>query len=60
MEQSKKLNIPISSVPATDRPPLRCIRSKDLFAGSNRVLIEHQGAAYQLQITSQGKLLLTK
>ena len=38
----------------------RLIRSKDLFAGATRVLIEHQDSTYRLQITSQGKLLLTK
>ena len=38
---------------------MRCIQSKDLFAGATRVLIEHQDSIYRLQITSRGKLLLT-
>ena len=49
-------------IPATVAPDqtLRYIRSRELFAGSSRILIEHGGAVYQLQVTSQGKLLLTK
>jgi len=60
MEQPETDTIrsPSGRAPAT--PTSRWIRSGDLFAGSTRVLIEHNGAAYQLQITSQGKLLLTK
>ncbi|MES9846105.1 MAG: hemin uptake protein HemP [Candidatus Sedimenticola sp. 6PFRAG5] len=36
------------------------LRSSDLFKHSSRVLIEHDGADYLLQITRQGKLILTK
>ncbi len=39
---------------------LRCLRSEDLFGNGRKLLIEHQGVHYQLQITGQGKLLLTK
>ena len=49
-----------SAGPVSVPPQARRIRSKDLFAGATRVLIEHQGSIYRLQITSQGKLLLTK
>jgi hemin uptake protein HemP len=60
MEQAEKETILSLSGPASASRTSRCIRSKDLFAGLTRVLIEHDGAAYLLQITSQGKLLLTK
>jgi hemin uptake protein HemP len=36
------------------------ISSTELFAGQLRLLIEHQGVEYLLQITRQGKLILTK
>jgi hemin uptake protein HemP len=39
--------------------PLR-LRSSDLFRCSNRVEIEHRGETYRLQITRQGRLILTK
>ncbi|KAA3625453.1 MAG: hemin uptake protein HemP [Proteobacteria bacterium] len=35
-------------------------RSLDLFRGQTRILIEHGGSTYVLQITRQGKLILTK
>lgn len=38
----------------------RRLSSNDLFAGHSRLLIEHDGADYLLQITRQGKLILTK
>ncbi len=59
----------VNTQESTGRPPagpvpigsqMRRIRSEDLFAGATRVLIEHQDSIYRLQITSQGKLLLTK
>lgn len=34
--------------------------SKDLFASSNEVIIEHAGEQYRLRLTRQGKLILTK
>ncbi|MDJ0871534.1 MAG: hemin uptake protein HemP [Gammaproteobacteria bacterium] len=52
--------MPRSASRALDDLAPRRIRSSDLFGGATRVLIEHEGSAYQLQITSQGKLLLTK
>lgn len=36
------------------------VRSGDLLQGRNSVVIEHNGAAYRLQTTRQGKLILTK
>ncbi len=38
----------------------RRLDSSTLFAGGQRLLIEHQGAEYRLQLTRQGKLILTK
>ena len=38
----------------------RRLRSNELFAGQSRLLIEHDGVDYLLQITRQGKLILTK
>lgn len=34
--------------------------SESLFAGSDRLLIEHNGEAYRLSKTRRGKLILTK
>lgn len=44
---------------AADRQE-RCLSSVELFQGSSRVAIDHQGSRYLLQITRQGKLILTK
>lgn len=38
----------------------RRLASKDLFGGARRLEIEHRGEIYRLQITRQGKLILTK
>lgn len=43
----------------SDQTPRR-LCSNDLFAGQSRLLIEHDGGNYLLQITRQGKLILTK
>lgn len=40
--------------------PPRRLCSNELFAGQSRLLIEHDGMSYLLQITRQGKLILTK
>ncbi|MCG8426010.1 MAG: hemin uptake protein HemP [Chromatiales bacterium] len=39
---------------------LRRVSSEVLFKESSRMIIEHQGANYTLQITRNGKLILTK
>ena len=39
---------------------VRRISSRELFASADRIEIEHRGATYRLQITRQGKLILTK
>lgn len=46
--------------PAEASAKVRRIRSRELFAGCPRVVIEHEGAEYRLQITRMGKLILTK
>jgi hemin uptake protein HemP len=50
------------SEPPRVATPLRgvVIPSSALFRGSKVVWIEHDGERYQLRITSQGKLILTK
>ena len=36
------------------------IRSNEIFTGSQRVLIEHNAQIYELRVTRQNKLILTK
>ncbi len=36
------------------------LNTRELFQGTQRIHIEHQGEIYRLQITRQGKLILTK
>lgn len=38
----------------------RLLSTRDLFRGTRRIDIEHQGECYRLQITRRGKLILTK
>jgi len=38
----------------------RIIESHDLFQGHQKIIIIHQEQEYTLQVTRQGKLLLTK
>ncbi|MBT3023211.1 MAG: hemin uptake protein HemP [Candidatus Thiodiazotropha sp. (ex Lucina aurantia)] len=51
--------MPILQKTAPSKEELR-LSSSMLFQGHNRLLIEHQGCEYRLQITRQGKLILTK
>ena len=46
--------------PARATPPPRTVDSQTLFGTASQVLIAHQGETYKLQITRQGKLILTK
>ena len=51
--------------PPEDPPPkpaegATVIRSRDWFAASPVVVIEHRGERYQLRQTRSGKLILTK
>ena len=36
------------------------LSTAELFRGHSRIEIEHKGETYRLQITRQGKLILTK
>lgn len=60
---SKPTNQPsLPTQPDLSRPPFspRVVTSATLFGGDRQILIEHAGATYRLQITKQGKLILTK
>lgn len=46
------------SMPLAAFPKL--ITSDELFGAERQILIDHAGAVYRLQITKQGKLILTK
>lgn len=39
---------------------VRTLDSLELFGSCQRIDIQHQGEVYRLQITRQGKLILTK
>lgn len=45
--------IPLSSFP-------KLITSDELFGDERQIFIDHGGSVYRLQITKQGKLILTK
>ncbi|MCB1800526.1 MAG: hemin uptake protein HemP [Gammaproteobacteria bacterium] len=51
-----------SNKPGTgpEAPRLPTFSSLDLFGSWRCIHIEHQGQVYRLQITRQGKLILTK
>jgi hemin uptake protein HemP len=38
----------------------RLIPSRAILGSARKILIEHEGSVYTLQLTRQGKLLLTK
>ncbi|WP_371325197.1 hemin uptake protein HemP [Dechloromonas sp. ZY10] len=54
--------------PSTPSQPVRteasdsktCIDSRQLLAGRNLIEIEHAGQRYQLRVTRENKLILTK
>ena len=50
---------PVKPDIAANAAPRR-LSSKDLFGTATRLRIEHGGCEYLLQITRQGKLILTK
>lgn len=45
--------LPFSALP-------KLISSDELFGSDRQIFIDHAGAVYRLQITKQGKLILTK
>lgn len=55
------LNNPRRIPAAGDVPSqvVRCITSKELFAGAHAIAIDHDGRIYQLRVTQNGKLILT-
>lgn len=58
-ENANKGSIQAPTGEDNGRSPRR-LHSHELFAGYSRLLIEHEGLEYLLQITRQGKLILTK
>jgi hemin uptake protein HemP len=42
------------------RPDVPVYNSQNLFADGSVIYIDHQGERYRLQLTRQGKLILTK
>ena len=53
-----KENLASTSPPA--KPGVKTLRSSELFADCSRVDILHGSTCYRLQLTRQGKLILTK
>lgn len=49
-----------SPVPASAHRQAQRVTSSSLFQGARLLLIEHAGSEYRLQITSRGKLILTR
>jgi hemin uptake protein HemP len=45
---------------ATRPAPVRTVKSSELLAGNDALLIDHRGSIYCLRQTSSGKLILTK
>ena len=52
--------VPEASRAQTHAADLRVLNSVELLAGANEVVIDHNGEAYRLRCTSNGKLILTK
>lgn len=50
----------LAPAPPKASAPVRTLDSQTLFGAASQVLIAHQGETYKLQITRQGKLILTK
>lgn len=59
MTNDQKMNSPTVEKSGSDKAP-RKVASHDLFKESSKMIIEHQGDNYTLQITRNGKLILTK
>jgi hemin uptake protein HemP len=51
---------PVSPEPSANAASQRRLSSKDLFGQATRIRIEHGDGEYLLQITRQGKLILTR
>jgi len=55
----KKESAPPAAAPAK-APSGRVVSARELLAGADRVWIEHAAERYLLQVTRNGKLILTK
>jgi hemin uptake protein HemP len=51
--------MPAAAEQPTKRSPVQ-IKADQLFQGQQEILIEHKGETYQLRITRNDKLILTK
>ena len=49
---------PSDAAPAPARPPRR-LSSDELLQGARQVVIEHAGREYRVQLTANGKLIMT-
>jgi hemin uptake protein HemP len=56
-ESGMKKESPLLAPPGGER---RVLRSEELFDGSREIVIRHQEQEYRLQVTRNGKLILTK
>ena len=48
------------SGPAAPASQRRCVTSRELLQGDREIAIRHGGQEYRLQVTKNGKLILTK
>jgi hemin uptake protein HemP len=55
-DASRATSKDVAARPNTDR----VVSTRDLLAGTHRIWIEHAAERYLLQITRNGKLILTK
>ena len=60
MNQKVTANGPQAAQSSLSPVPPQRIDSSELLAGGKRVVIEHEGVPYLLQVTRSGKLILTK
>lgn len=63
VEQTGRRSLKIVKLAEDARPATRQtqrVTSSSLFQGGRLLLIEHAGSEYRLQITSRGKLILTR
>ncbi|MGZ4954972.1 MAG: hemin uptake protein HemP [Methylobacter sp.] len=54
------LDLTLSTKPDTTPTLRQRLHSTELFGTGREVVIEHAGEKYQLRLTRQGKLILTK
>lgn len=49
-----------SSQPSDELAEVKTVKSEDLFQGARMVHIQHGDSQYQLRLTKENKLILTK